>query len=94
MVYSKIARAYYRKPKITLTGYKIVSLNYTEQASLVVKASTNEEAEAAIWAEFSHIPELRIISIEEADEEVVAQVKEVKSERGEEDFIGEKKVLN
>jgi hypothetical protein len=49
-------------------------LNFTENASVVVRAKTNEEAETAIWDEFSQIPDLKIMAIEDAPEDVVAEL--------------------
>lgn len=66
--------------------YKIVTLSYTEQASLVIKANDNDEAEQVIWDEFTNIPDLRILKIEDADDELV---EELKAQR-----IEEQKVLN
>ena len=62
--------------------YKIVTLNYTEQASLVIRADTNEAAEAVIWEDFPNIPNLQILSIEDAPDELV---EELKAQRAEED---------
>ena len=64
-----------------MTEYKIVTLSYTEQASIVVRAKDNEEAEAAVWDEFPNIPDLRILSIEEAPEDVVEKVLAMREER-------------
>lgn len=60
--------------------YKIVTLNYTEQAQLVIKAKDNAEAEEVIWDEFSKIPDLQIINIEDADEDLVAELKAQREE--------------
>lgn len=56
-----------------LTGFKLVTISYTEQASLVVKAETDEEAQEAILKTFEYIPGLTIISIEDAPDEVVKE---------------------
>ena len=54
-----------------MTGFKLVTINYTEQASLVVKADTDEEARDHVLKTFEYIPGLEIVSIEDAPEEVV-----------------------
>ena len=56
-----------------MTGFKLVTISYQEQASLIVKASTDEEARENILKTFAHIPGLEIISIEEAPEEAVQE---------------------
>lgn len=66
--------------------YKIVTLNYTEQASLVIRADTNEAAEAVIWEDFPNIPNLQILSIEDAPDELV---EELKAQRAEEEDVSE-----
>lgn len=64
-----------------MSGYKIVHLNYTEQASIVVKAATNEEAENAVWEEFPNIPDLRIEGIEDCPDELVEEVRKQREQR-------------
>jgi hypothetical protein len=73
-----------------LTEYKIVNLSYTEQASIVVRAKDNEEAEAAVWDEFPNIPDLQILSIEDAPPDVVEKVLATREARREE----QERVLN
>jgi hypothetical protein len=76
-----------------LNEYKIVTLSYTEQASLVIKANTNDEAEEIVWDEFGEtVPDLSIISIEPCPDDVVAELKEQRLEQ--EEFNFEPKVLN
>jgi hypothetical protein len=56
-----------------LSDYKLVTINYNEQASLVVKADTEEEARAHVLKTFAYIPGLEIVSVEDAPEEIVAE---------------------
>lgn len=77
-----------------LTDYKVVTLSYTEQASLVIKAKTNEEAEEVIWDVFSDTaPDLQILSIEECPEHIVADLKQQGTQE-ELDFNTEVKTIN
>ena len=62
-------------------NYKIVNLSYTEQASVIVKAEDNDDAEAAVHDSFPDIPDLKILSIEDADPELVAEVKQSRLEK-------------
>jgi hypothetical protein len=62
-------------------NYKIVNLSYTEQASVIVKAEDNDEAETAVYESFPDIPDLKILSIEDADPELVAEVKQSRLEK-------------
>lgn len=71
-------------------AYKVVNVSFSETASIVIKADTPEQAEELLWENFSHIPDLRIINIEDADPEVVAELKAQRDEEEEQ----EKKVLN
>lgn len=59
-----------------MTDYKVVTLSYTEQASLVIKAKTADEAEEVIWDEFNTVPDLQILSIEDCPEHIVADLKQ------------------
>lgn len=61
-------------------SFKIVTVSYTEQASIVVKAETDEEATEAVHESFSEIKDLKIISIEEAPSDLVAEVKQFRKE--------------
>lgn len=63
-----------------MSDYKVVTLNYTEQASLVIRAKDNEEAEQVIWDEFSSVPDLQILSIEDAPDDLVADLKAQREE--------------
>lgn len=73
--------------------YKIVELSFTEQASIIVKAKDNDEAEEAVFESFPNIPDLKILSIEDADAETVAEVKAHRANQ-EASQEQEKKVLN
>jgi hypothetical protein len=76
----------------TLNEYKIVTLSYTEQASLVIKAKTNDEAEEIVWDEFGEtVPDLSIISIEPCPDDVAAELKEQSAQQ---EFDLQPKVLN
>lgn len=57
-----------------MSEYKIVNLSYTEQASILVRAQTNKEAEEAIYEQFPNIPDIQIVSIEDAPDDVVDKV--------------------
>lgn len=57
------------------SGFKLVTISYTEQASLVVKADTDEAAEKAVLESFAFIPDLKIVLIEEAPEDTVREAK-------------------
>lgn len=62
-------------------NYKIVNLTYTEQASIIVKAEDDDEAVEAVNESFPAIPDLKILSIEDADPELVAEVKAARQEK-------------
>ncbi len=62
-------------------NYKIVNLSYTEQASIIVKAEDDDEATIAVNESFPDIPDLKILSIEDADPELVAEVKAARQEK-------------
>lgn len=61
--------------------FKIVNLSFTEKASVVVQASTDEEAEEAVETEFNTIPDLKIISIEQPDAETIQEIKAYRAEK-------------
>jgi hypothetical protein len=56
-------------------NYKVVDMTYTESASVMVKADTHDEAEEYVFDTFGQIPDLKIISITDADPDLVADVK-------------------
>ena len=56
--------------------YKLVTISFDEMASLIVRAETDEDAIAAVEANFAGIPGLRIISVEDAPPEAVQEAKE------------------
>jgi len=56
-------------------NFKIVELTYTESASVMVKAESNEQATQGVLETFSEVPDLKIISISDADPELVKEVK-------------------
>jgi chemotaxis response regulator CheB len=62
--------------------YKLVTLNYRDQAQIVVKASTDDEAREAVIDAFPEVPELVIISVEPATDEMVETVKANMAEDG------------
>lgn len=61
--------------------YKLVTIQYEEQASLVVKANTDDEARDAVLKQFSHIPGIAVISVEEAPDDVVEEAMQSAKER-------------
>lgn len=65
----------------TEDNYKIVNLSYTEQASIIVKAEDDDEATIAVHESFPEIPDLKILSIEDADAELVAEVKQMRADK-------------
>lgn len=58
-----------------MNNYKLVTLNYSEQAQIVVLADTDEEAAEAVLDTFKDVPDIRVLSIEPATEEMIATVK-------------------
>lgn len=74
----------------TEDNYKIVNISFTEEASIIVKAEDNDEAELAIFDSFGTLPDLKILSIEEAAPDLVEEVKVAKATKDQE----EKKVIN
>jgi ribosomal protein S10 len=68
-----------------LTEYKVINVTFSENASIVIRADTPEQAEELLWENFTHIPDLRIISIEDADPEVVAELKAQREDEDEEE---------
>lgn len=53
--------------------FKLVTINYKEQASLIVKADTDEEARENVLKTFEYIPGIEILSIEDAPEDIVEE---------------------
>lgn len=56
-------------------NFKIVTLSYTETAGIVVKADNDDEASTAVHEAFPGIPDLKIISIEDAPADLVTEAK-------------------
>lgn len=63
--------------------FKIVHLTYTEEASIIVKADTNEEAEQAVYEEFPAVPDLKVVSIEDPDEQTKLDILKYRAEKSE-----------
>lgn len=61
--------------------YKLVTLNYSEQAQIVVRADTDEEAAEAVLETFRDVPDVRVVAIEEATEAMIAEVKSRQAEQ-------------
>lgn len=78
------------KEQETVEQFKLVTIQFSETAQIIVRASNDEEATEAVFSSFPNIPDLRILLIEDADPELVAEVKTQKAAQE----TSEGKVLN